>query len=158
MEVNLLKIVFDSLYNTSSEKYIIDPIFHPFLTSISMPSSASMLLHWGGACDLRLTDGSVRSEGTMADVTKWPLFSLMSPQELLSVRKAFVFGMSANEAIYITVDNEVRCRCYIQISASFFFFFRPSFDEVIQFYLAQAYIFISVYFILLPSSTNLKPI
>ncbi|TMS06482.1 RCC1 and BTB domain-containing protein 1 [Larimichthys crocea] len=43
----------------------------------------------------------------MVDVTKWPLFSLMGPQELSSVRRACVFGMSANEAIYITNDDEV---------------------------------------------------
>ncbi|XP_056145392.1 RCC1 and BTB domain-containing protein 1-like isoform X2 [Lampris incognitus] len=43
----------------------------------------------------------------MADVTKWPLFSLMSPQELSSIRKACVFGTSASEVIYITSDDEV---------------------------------------------------
>lgn len=46
----------------------------------------------------------------MADVTKWPLFSLMGPQELSAIRKACVFGMSANEAIYITSDDEVSGR------------------------------------------------
>lgn len=44
----------------------------------------------------------------MVDLTKWPLFSLMSPQELSTIRKAYVFGTSANEAIYITSDDEVR--------------------------------------------------
>lgn len=44
----------------------------------------------------------------MVDVTKWPIFSLMGPQELASIRKACVFGSSANEAIYITNDDEVR--------------------------------------------------
>lgn len=44
----------------------------------------------------------------MVDVTKWPLFSLMSSQELAAIRKACVFGTSANEAIYITNDDEVR--------------------------------------------------
>ncbi|CAN9497541.1 unnamed protein product [Ophioblennius macclurei] len=43
----------------------------------------------------------------MVDVTKWPLFSLMGPQELCAIRKACVFGTSANEAIYITADDEV---------------------------------------------------
>uniref|UniRef100_A0A674NDE7 Regulator of chromosome condensation (RCC1) and BTB (POZ) domain containing protein 1 n=1 Tax=Takifugu rubripes TaxID=31033 RepID=A0A674NDE7_TAKRU len=43
----------------------------------------------------------------MVDLTKWPLFSLMSPQELSTIRKAYVFGTSANEAIYITSDDEV---------------------------------------------------
>lgn len=44
----------------------------------------------------------------MVDVTKWPIFSLMGPQELASIQKACVFGSSANEAIYITNDDEVR--------------------------------------------------
>ncbi|KAM3861697.1 RCC1 and BTB domain-containing protein 1-like isoform 2-T2 [Diretmus argenteus] len=43
----------------------------------------------------------------MMDVTKWPLFSLMGPQQLSSIRKACVFGTSANEVIYITNDDEV---------------------------------------------------
>ncbi|XP_049584355.1 RCC1 and BTB domain-containing protein 1 isoform X1 [Syngnathus scovelli] len=43
----------------------------------------------------------------MVDVAKWPLFSLMAPQELAGVWKAFVFGASANEAIFITSDDEV---------------------------------------------------
>lgn len=45
----------------------------------------------------------------MVDVTKWPVFSLMGNQELATIRKASVFGMSANEAIYVTKDDEVRC-------------------------------------------------
>ncbi|KAF7666962.1 hypothetical protein LDENG_00085520 [Lucifuga dentata] len=43
----------------------------------------------------------------MVDVSKWPLFSLMGPQELSCIRKACVFGTSANEVIYITNDDEV---------------------------------------------------
>ncbi|XP_076159819.1 RCC1 and BTB domain-containing protein 1 isoform X2 [Alosa pseudoharengus] len=43
----------------------------------------------------------------MVDVSKWPLFTLMSAQELVSIRQACVFGTSANEAIYITHDDEV---------------------------------------------------
>ncbi|KAM9836255.1 RCC1 and BTB domain-containing protein 1 [Aulostomus maculatus] len=43
----------------------------------------------------------------MVDVSKWPLFSLLSSEELATVRQACVFGTSANEAIYITHDNEV---------------------------------------------------
>nr|XP_061799862.1 RCC1 and BTB domain-containing protein 1-like isoform X1 [Nerophis lumbriciformis] len=43
----------------------------------------------------------------MVDVTKWPLFSLMAPQELACIWKACVFGAAANEAIYITSDDEV---------------------------------------------------
>uniref|UniRef100_A0A8C6P0S3 RCC1 and BTB domain containing protein 1 n=1 Tax=Nothobranchius furzeri TaxID=105023 RepID=A0A8C6P0S3_NOTFU len=43
----------------------------------------------------------------MVDVTKWPIFSLMGPEDLSSIRKACVFGSSGNEAIYITHDDEV---------------------------------------------------
>ncbi|XP_056287440.1 RCC1 and BTB domain-containing protein 1 isoform X3 [Pseudoliparis swirei] len=43
----------------------------------------------------------------MVDVSKWPLFSLLSAEELAAVRQACVFGMSANEAVYITHANEV---------------------------------------------------
>lgn len=58
-------------------------------------------------------------DSIMVDLTKWPLFSLMSPQELSNIRKACVFGTSANEAIYITSDDEVRgnfstfCHCAV---------------------------------------------
>ncbi|XP_037335563.2 RCC1 and BTB domain-containing protein 1 isoform X1 [Pungitius pungitius] len=44
--------------------------------------------------------------GAMVDVSKWPLFSLLSTEELATVRQACVFGNSANEAIYITHANE----------------------------------------------------
>ncbi|XP_074995746.1 RCC1 and BTB domain-containing protein 1 isoform X2 [Calonectris borealis] len=43
----------------------------------------------------------------MVDVGKWPIFTLLSPQEIASIRKACVFGTSANEAIYITHNDEV---------------------------------------------------
>uniref|UniRef100_A0A671VA63 Regulator of chromosome condensation (RCC1) and BTB (POZ) domain containing protein 1 n=1 Tax=Sparus aurata TaxID=8175 RepID=A0A671VA63_SPAAU len=43
----------------------------------------------------------------MVDVSKWPLFSLLSTEELATIRQACVFGTSANEAIYITHSNEV---------------------------------------------------
>uniref|UniRef100_A0A667YXT2 Regulator of chromosome condensation (RCC1) and BTB (POZ) domain containing protein 1 n=1 Tax=Myripristis murdjan TaxID=586833 RepID=A0A667YXT2_9TELE len=46
-------------------------------------------------------------KNNMVDVSKWPLFSLMGPQELSSIRRACVFGTSANEVIYITSDDEV---------------------------------------------------
>ncbi|XP_033957192.1 RCC1 and BTB domain-containing protein 1 isoform X1 [Pseudochaenichthys georgianus] len=49
----------------------------------------------------------LRVAGAMVDVSKWPLFSLLSAEELASVRQACVFGTSANEAIYITHANEV---------------------------------------------------
>lgn len=43
----------------------------------------------------------------MVDVSKWPLFTLLSAQELTSIRQACIFGASANEAIYITHNDEV---------------------------------------------------
>lgn len=47
----------------------------------------------------------------MVDVSKWPLFSLLSTEELATVRQACIFGTSANEAIYITHGNEVTSVC-----------------------------------------------
>lgn len=44
----------------------------------------------------------------MVDVGKWPIFTLLSPQEIASIRKACVFGTSANEALYVTDEDEVR--------------------------------------------------
>uniref|UniRef100_A0A452UWJ6 RCC1 and BTB domain containing protein 1 n=1 Tax=Ursus maritimus TaxID=29073 RepID=A0A452UWJ6_URSMA len=43
----------------------------------------------------------------MVDVGKWPIFTLLSPQEIASIRKACVFGTSANEALYVTDNDEV---------------------------------------------------
>ncbi|XP_055018993.1 LOW QUALITY PROTEIN: RCC1 and BTB domain-containing protein 1-like [Boleophthalmus pectinirostris] len=45
--------------------------------------------------------------GAMVDLSRWPLFSLLSPEELGSIRQACVFGTTANEAIYVTHSNEV---------------------------------------------------
>ncbi|XP_047433036.1 RCC1 and BTB domain-containing protein 1 isoform X2 [Mugil cephalus] len=45
--------------------------------------------------------------GAVMDVGKWPLFSLLSAEELADIRQACVFGTSANEAIYVTHGNEV---------------------------------------------------
>ncbi|XP_068123256.1 RCC1 and BTB domain-containing protein 1 isoform X2 [Hyperolius riggenbachi] len=42
----------------------------------------------------------------MVDFGKWPLFTLLSPQEVSYIRKACVFGTCANEVIY-TTDDEV---------------------------------------------------
>lgn len=55
--------------------------------------------------------GRQSSAGAMVDVSKWPLFSLLSAEELATIRQACVFGTSANEAIYITHGNEVRSVC-----------------------------------------------
>lgn len=41
------------------------------------------------------------------DLGKWPIFALLSPDALSSIQQACVFGASANEAIYITHNNEV---------------------------------------------------
>uniref|UniRef100_A0A8C1QZ27 Regulator of chromosome condensation (RCC1) and BTB (POZ) domain containing protein 2 n=1 Tax=Cyprinus carpio TaxID=7962 RepID=A0A8C1QZ27_CYPCA len=43
----------------------------------------------------------------MLDVGKWPVFALLPPEELRLIRQACVFGSAANEAIYITVNDEV---------------------------------------------------
>lgn len=57
----------------------------------------------------RLTCRNVMTHSSiMVDVGKWPIFTLLSPQEIASIRKACVFGTSANEAIYITHNDEVR--------------------------------------------------
>ncbi|XP_046765104.1 RCC1 and BTB domain-containing protein 1 isoform X3 [Gallus gallus] len=49
----------------------------------------------------------MRRSNIMVDVGKWPIFTLLSPQEIASIRKACVFGTSANEAIYTTHNDEV---------------------------------------------------
>ncbi|XP_042723600.1 RCC1 and BTB domain-containing protein 1 isoform X2 [Tympanuchus pallidicinctus] len=49
----------------------------------------------------------MRHSNIMVDVGKWPIFTLLSPQEIASIRKACVFGTSANEAIYTTHNDEV---------------------------------------------------
>uniref|UniRef100_A0AAY4D397 BTB domain-containing protein n=1 Tax=Denticeps clupeoides TaxID=299321 RepID=A0AAY4D397_9TELE len=43
----------------------------------------------------------------MLDVGKWPVFALLPPEELRLVRQACVFGSAANEALYVTVGDEV---------------------------------------------------
>ncbi|XP_037552367.1 RCC1 and BTB domain-containing protein 1 isoform X2 [Nematolebias whitei] len=43
----------------------------------------------------------------MVDVSKWPLFTVLSSEERAAVRQACVFGTSANEAIYVTRANEM---------------------------------------------------
>ncbi|KAG8585061.1 hypothetical protein GDO81_004882 [Engystomops pustulosus] len=45
--------------------------------------------------------------GKMVDFGKWPSFTLLSPQEVESIRQACVFGTCANEVIYTTDDDEV---------------------------------------------------
>uniref|UniRef100_A0A672ZNA8 RCC1 and BTB domain-containing protein 2-like n=1 Tax=Sphaeramia orbicularis TaxID=375764 RepID=A0A672ZNA8_9TELE len=43
----------------------------------------------------------------MLDVGKWPVFALLPPEELRLIRQACVFGSAANEALYVTVNDEV---------------------------------------------------
>uniref|UniRef100_A0A4W3H429 RCC1 and BTB domain containing protein 2 n=2 Tax=Callorhinchus milii TaxID=7868 RepID=A0A4W3H429_CALMI len=43
----------------------------------------------------------------MVDVGKWPVFALLPPQELSSIRQACIFGTSGNEAVYVTENYEV---------------------------------------------------
>ncbi|GLD53525.1 RCC1 and BTB domain-containing protein 2-like protein [Lates japonicus] len=44
---------------------------------------------------------------SMLDVGKWPVFALLPPEELRLIRQACVFGSAANEALYVTVNDEV---------------------------------------------------
>lgn len=46
----------------------------------------------------------------MLDVGKWPVFALLPPEELKLIRQACVFGSAANEALYVTVNDEVTVR------------------------------------------------
>uniref|UniRef100_A0A3Q3VJX2 BTB domain-containing protein n=1 Tax=Mola mola TaxID=94237 RepID=A0A3Q3VJX2_MOLML len=43
----------------------------------------------------------------MLDLGKWPVFALLPPEELRLIRQACVFGSAANEALYVTVKDEV---------------------------------------------------
>ncbi|KAM9812971.1 RCC1 and BTB domain-containing protein 2-like [Syngnathus typhle] len=43
----------------------------------------------------------------MLDVGKWPVFALLPPEELRLIRQACVFGSGGNEALYVTVNDEV---------------------------------------------------
>ncbi|KAI5099056.1 RCC1 and BTB domain-containing protein 2 isoform X1 [Silurus meridionalis] len=47
------------------------------------------------------------SQSSMLDVGKWPVFALLPPEELRLIRQACVFGTAANEAIYVTVNDEM---------------------------------------------------
>ena len=43
----------------------------------------------------------------MLDVTKWPIFSLLSQDEVEQITKICVYGSSGNEAIFITASDDV---------------------------------------------------
>ncbi|KAI1903822.1 hypothetical protein AGOR_G00031160 [Albula goreensis] len=45
--------------------------------------------------------------GSMLDVGKWPVFALLRPEDLRLIRQACVFGSAGNEALYVTVNDEV---------------------------------------------------
>ncbi|KAI3366292.1 hypothetical protein L3Q82_009762 [Scortum barcoo] len=64
--------------------------------------------------------------GIMADVSKWPLFSLLSAEELTTIRQACVFGTSANEAIYFTHGSEVRGVCETSVYPHYGQLFAPT--------------------------------
>uniref|UniRef100_A0A672IJ87 RCC1 and BTB domain-containing protein 2-like n=1 Tax=Salarias fasciatus TaxID=181472 RepID=A0A672IJ87_SALFA len=50
---------------------------------------------------------SITLSSSMLDVGKWPVFALLPPEELRLIRQACVFGSAANEAFYVTVNDEV---------------------------------------------------
>uniref|UniRef100_A0A672ZPG7 RCC1 and BTB domain-containing protein 2-like n=1 Tax=Sphaeramia orbicularis TaxID=375764 RepID=A0A672ZPG7_9TELE len=50
---------------------------------------------------------TLTSLNSMLDVGKWPVFALLPPEELRLIRQACVFGSAANEALYVTVNDEV---------------------------------------------------
>ncbi|TRY90880.1 hypothetical protein DNTS_021956 [Danionella cerebrum] len=52
-------------------------------------------------------DSYSRPYSSMLDVGKWPVFALLPPEDLRLVRQACVFGSAANEAIYVTLNDEV---------------------------------------------------
>lgn len=43
----------------------------------------------------------------MVNLSKVPIFSLLTSEQLATVRQACVFGVAAHEAIYVTHSNEV---------------------------------------------------
>ncbi|XP_077154207.1 RCC1 and BTB domain-containing protein 1 [Ranitomeya variabilis] len=55
----------------------------------------------------RLPITAVKPSQDMVDFGKWPLFTLLSPQEVASIRLACVFGTCANEVIYTNDNDEV---------------------------------------------------
>ncbi|KAJ3590596.1 hypothetical protein NHX12_008546 [Muraenolepis orangiensis] len=42
----------------------------------------------------------------MLDVGRWPMFALLPPEDLRLIRQACVFGSAANEALYVTVNDQ----------------------------------------------------
>ncbi|MEE6472259.1 hypothetical protein FKM82_009552 [Ascaphus truei] len=60
-----------------------------------------------GLLKCKQTTNWMSQDKDMVDFGKWPIFTLLPPQEVSSIRQACVFGTSANEAIYCTHNNEV---------------------------------------------------
>ncbi|XP_023695221.1 RCC1 and BTB domain-containing protein 2 isoform X3 [Paramormyrops kingsleyae] len=58
------------------------------------------------AVDVR-QDGLHFELGSMLDVGKWPVFALLPPEQRKVIRQACVFGSAGNEAIYVTINDEV---------------------------------------------------
>ena len=46
------------------------------------------------------------------------MFALLPPEELRLIRQACVFGSAANEALYVTVNDEVTLRLLILLFTS----------------------------------------
>ncbi|XP_007910714.1 RCC1 and BTB domain-containing protein 1 isoform X1 [Callorhinchus milii] len=57
--------------------------------------------------DYKLITGLYLRITVMVEVGKWPMFTLLSPEEVKSIRQACVFGSLANEVVYITESGEV---------------------------------------------------
>ncbi|XP_027327262.2 RCC1 and BTB domain-containing protein 1 isoform X4 [Anas platyrhynchos] len=81
-------------------------------TALTAPTAAVVASGGGGGAARGLARDAaarnfMRRSNIMVDVGKWPIFTLLSPQEIASIRKACVFGTSANEAIYVTHNDEV---------------------------------------------------
>ena len=66
----------------------------------------------------------------MTDLSRWPIFSILDPEVLSTIKKVCVFGSSGNEAVFITADDNVyamgsNCSSCLGLgkSSSFFFSF-----------------------------------
>lgn len=41
------------------------------------------------------------------DISRWPIFSLLEEELMRKISQAWVFGNSGNEAIFVTLDDDV---------------------------------------------------
>uniref|UniRef100_A0A8B9GYT0 RCC1 and BTB domain containing protein 2 n=1 Tax=Astyanax mexicanus TaxID=7994 RepID=A0A8B9GYT0_ASTMX len=67
----------------------------------------SVRVMWGENAIYPLRESKANCALYMLDVGKWPVFALLPPEELRLIRQACVFGSAANEALYVTVNDEV---------------------------------------------------